>query len=155
MNIRWDEIENTHSLPMLDKESRKSIRLFKKVIIRRKCAEKEGAKYLLDFGKRRSIPEVVLKNGCMVEESSSERKKYWLNESYVPLHLLKSFEERKIARKSGKLSSVKLSDSGAVVKKPLEKRGFSYLFAKAERSEYHQCGHCSKDVPIRYFNIFS
>jgi predicted ATP-grasp superfamily ATP-dependent carboligase len=80
---------------MLDKELRKSFRLFKKVIIRRKCVE-EGTKYLLDFGKRRSIPEIVLKNGSMIEESSSERKKYWLNESYVPFYLLKSFEERKL-----------------------------------------------------------
>uniref|UniRef100_A0A2K2C3K5 PHD-type domain-containing protein n=1 Tax=Populus trichocarpa TaxID=3694 RepID=A0A2K2C3K5_POPTR len=148
-NIRWDEIENTHPLSMLDKELRKSFRLFKKVIIRRKCVEEEGAKYLLDFGKRRCIPEVVSKNGFMIEESSSERKKYWLNESYVPLHLLKSFEEKKIARRSSKISSGKLSDACAAVNKPLKKRGFSYLFARAERSEYHQCGHCKKDVLIR------
>ncbi|KAL3611280.1 hypothetical protein D5086_002300 [Populus alba] len=148
-NIRWDEIENTHPLSMLDKELRKSFRLFKKVIIRRKCVEKEGAKYLLDFGKRRCIPEVVSKNGFMIEESSSERKKYWLNESYVPLHLLKSFEEKKIARRSSNMSSGKLSDAYAAVNKPLKKRGFSYLFARAERSEYHQCGHCKKDVLIR------
>ncbi|KAJ7012803.1 DDT domain-containing protein PTM-like isoform X2 [Populus alba x Populus x berolinensis] len=148
-NIRWDEIENTHPLSMLDKELRKSFRLFKKVIIRRKCVEEEGAKYLLDFGKRRCIPEVVSKNGFMIEESSSERKKYWLNESYVPLHLLKSFEEKKIARRSSNMSSGKLSDAYAAVNKPLKKRGFSYLFARAERSEYHQCGHCKKDVLIR------
>ncbi|KAJ6777640.1 PHD FINGER FAMILY PROTEIN [Salix koriyanagi] len=148
-NIRWDEIENSHPLSMLDKELRKSFRLFKKVIIRRKCVEEEGTKYLLDFGKRRCIPEIVSKNGFMIEESSSERKKYWLNESYVPLHLLKSFEEKKIARRSSKMSPGKLADACAAVKKPLKKRGFSYLFARAERSEYHQCGHCNKDVPIR------
>ncbi|KAJ6299500.1 hypothetical protein OIU76_020464 [Salix suchowensis] len=148
-NIRWDEIENSHPLSMLDKELRKSFRLFKKVIIRRKCVEEEVTKYLLDFGKRRCIPEIVSKNGFMIEESSSERKKYWLNESYVPLHLLKSFEEKKIARRSSKMSPGKLADACAAVKKPLKKRGFSYLFARAERSEYHQCGHCNKDVPIR------
>ena len=134
---------------MLDKELRKSFRLFKKVIIRRKCVEEEGTKYLLDFGKRRCIPEIVSKNGFRIEESSSERKKYWLNESYVPLHLLKSFEEKKIARRSSKMSSGKLADACAAVKKTLKKRGFSYLFARAERSEYHQCGHCKKDVLIR------
>ena len=134
---------------MLDKELRKSFRLFKKVIIRRKCVEEEGAKYLLDFGKRRCIPEVVSKNGFMIEESSSERKKYWLNESHVPFYLLKSFEERKIARRSSMMNSGKLSEASVLVKKPLKQRGFSYLFARAERSEYHQCGHCNKDVPIR------
>ncbi|KAF2287418.1 hypothetical protein GH714_039857 [Hevea brasiliensis] len=148
-NIRWDEIGNTNLLAMVDKEFKKSLRLFKKVIVRRKCIEGEGAKYLLDFGKRRIIPEIVLKNGSVVEESSSERKKYWLNESFIPLYLLKSFEQKRIARRSSKMSSGKLSDAAVVVKKPPKKRGFSYLFAKAERSEYHQCGHCNKDVPIR------
>ncbi|XP_002513535.2 DDT domain-containing protein PTM [Ricinus communis] len=148
-NIRWDEIGNRNPLLMMDKESRKSIRLFKKVIIRRKSMELEGAKYLLDFGKRKCIPEIVSKNGSIVEESSSERKKYWLNESYVPLYLLKSFEQKRIARRSSKMTSGKLSDASVSMKKPLKKRGFSYLFAKAERPEHHQCGHCNKDVPVR------
>ncbi|KAJ0084475.1 hypothetical protein Patl1_29478 [Pistacia atlantica] len=98
MNIRWDDIENTHPLSIMDKEFKKSSRLFKKAIIRRKCLkEGEGIKYLIDFGKRRNVPDIVVKHGSMVEESSSGRKRYWLKESYVPLHLLKSFEERRIA----------------------------------------------------------
>lgn len=149
-NIKWDDIENTHPLPALDKESRKSIRLFKKVIIRRKCTEGEVVKYLLDFGKRRVIPDIVKRHGSRVDESSSERKKYWLVESYVPLHLLKNFEERRVARKSNGMKSGKLLEVGRVKKRSSRKRGFSYLFSKAERSEYHQCGHCNKDVPIRY-----
>ncbi|KAJ8751271.1 hypothetical protein K2173_016452 [Erythroxylum novogranatense] len=149
LNIKWDEIENTRFLSMLDKEFRRSFRLFKKTIVRRKCLEGEGSKYLLDFGKRKTIPEVVLKYGSLVEESSSDRKKYWLSESHVPLHLLKSFEEKRIARKSGKVLSAKPNDGGLVLRKPSNKRGFAYLFAKAERSEYHKCGHCKKDVPIR------
>lgn len=137
----------------MDKEFRKSVRLFKKAIIRRKCLKEEGVKYLVDFGKRRSVPDIVIRHGSMAEESSSGRKKYWLNESYVPLHLLKSFEERRVARKSPKLSSGKLSEPFRVIKKSLRDRGFSYLFSKAARSEYYQCGHCSKDVLIRYYNI--
>jgi hypothetical protein len=31
----------------------------------------------------------------------------------------------------------------------LKKKGFSYLFSKAERSEFYRCGHCKKDVLIR------
>lgn len=134
----------------MDKESRKSIRLFKKAIIRRKCLKEEAVKYLVDFGKRRNVPDIVTRYGSMVEESSSERKKYWLDESFVPLHLLKSFEERRIARKSTVLISGKLSEASRVIKKSLREKGFSYLFSKAARSEYYQCGHCSKDVLIRY-----
>ncbi|XP_038709113.1 DDT domain-containing protein PTM-like isoform X1 [Tripterygium wilfordii] len=146
--IRWDEI-NPHPLSKLDKEFKKSVRLFKKAVIRRKCLEGEGLKYLLDFGKRKTIPDVIMKNGSMIEESSSGRKKYWLNESFVPLYLLKSFEEKRIARKSSNMSSHKVSETLRVVKKPSTERGFQYLFSKAERSEYYQCGHCNKDVLIR------
>ena len=106
-------------------------------------------KYLLDFGKRRIIPDIVMRYGTVVEESSSERKKYWLNESYVPLHLLKSFEEKRIARKSSKMISGKSPEVNRVAMKSSKKRGFSYLFSKAERSKYYQCGHCNKDVLIR------
>ncbi|XVF47316.1 hypothetical protein PTKIN_Ptkin03bG0099600 [Pterospermum kingtungense] len=148
-NIRWDDIENTHALPTLDKDFKKSIRLFKKCIVRRKFIEGDGVKYLLDFGKRRSIPDIVMRYGIVVEESSSERKRYWLNESYVPLHLLKNFEEKRIARNSNKMISEKSSEIGKVANKSSRKRGFSYLFCKVERSEYYKCGHCNKDVLIR------
>lgn len=112
-------------------------------------------KYLLDFGKRRFIPDVVLTQGSRVEESSSGRKKYWLEEPHVPLFLLKTFEERRIARKTNKMSSGKLHWNDRVTKKNSKKRGFSYLFAKAERSENYQCGQCNKDVLIRYQRIIS
>ncbi|KAK3005003.1 hypothetical protein RJ639_016120, partial [Escallonia herrerae] len=148
-NIRWDDIENTNLLMNLERDLKKSMRSFKKVIIRRKCSEGAAVKYLLDFGKRRFIPDIVARHGSVIEESSSGRKKYWLEESYVPLHLLKVFEEKRIARKSNKTSSAKLQESRRVIKKPTSKKGFAYLFSRAERSENYHCGHCNKDVLIR------
>ncbi|CAF2119383.1 unnamed protein product [Brassica napus] len=145
--INWDDIENSHLLPASDKESKKSARLFKKAIVRRKCVEEETVKYLLDFGKRRNIPDVVLKNGRMIEESSSERKKFWLNESYVPLHLLKGFEEKKTVRKASKPGgSFRHSEIDRVRKMSSERKGFSYLFERAERPEASLCEQCKKDV---------
>ncbi|KAH1158356.1 hypothetical protein AAZX31_11G094000 [Glycine max] len=148
-NIRWHDIENNHSLYVLDKESRKSVRLFKKSIIRRKCTEGQSVKYLIDFGKRRAIPDVVIKQGSLLEQSSSERKKYWLEETYVPLHLLKNFEEKRIVRKSTDKKLGKILEIGRVNKKIPQQKGFSYLFTRLERSDCHQCGHCNKDVAMR------
>ncbi|KAL0459149.1 UNVERIFIED_CONTAM: DDT domain-containing protein PTM [Sesamum latifolium] len=148
-NIRWDDIGNTNLLSKMDKDPKKSMRSFKKVIIRRKCSEGAVVRYLLDFGKRRFIPDVVVRHGSMLEDSSSERKKYWLEESHVPLHLLKSFEEKRIARKSNKTEPGKGHDSSGVAGMPSKKKGFEYLFARAERLEKNQCGHCNKDVLIR------
>ncbi|XP_061362433.1 DDT domain-containing protein PTM [Gastrolobium bilobum] len=148
-NIRWHDIENNHPLYMLDKESRKSIRLFKKAIVRRKCTEGKSVKYLLDFGKRRTIPDIVNRHGTLLEQSSSERKKYWLDESYVPLHLLKNFEEKRIVRKSSDKKLGKILEIGRVNKRVPQQSVFPYLFSRMERSDCHQCGHCNKDVPIR------
>lgn len=148
-NIKWDTFENIKLLSKMDKEFGKSVRFFKKVIIRRKSIEGTIGKYLLDFGKRRFIPDTVTKHGSMLEDSSSLRKKYWLEESYVPLHLLKAFEDRRIARKITKPSAIKYQESGKVSEKFSKKAGFAYLFSKAERPEYHQCGLCKKDVLIR------
>lgn len=148
-NIRWDVIENTNLSLQLDKDPKKPFRSFKKAIIRRKCIEGTIVKYLLDFGKRRFIPDIVVKKGFKVEDGSSEKKKYWLEECHVPLYLLKAFEERRIARKPTKLNPGKLSDFESALKRSLKKKGFAYLFSRAEKSEYYQCGHCCKDVLIR------
>lgn len=179
-NIKWDDIENTNYLCRLDKEHRKSLRAFKKVIVRRKCVEGDASKYLLDFGKRRIIPETVLKNGTRVEDASNERKRYWLDQSFLPLHLLKNFEEKRIARSSSKVSSdgdskihsgkksrIRSGKKKLPKKKSFEKayepdtritklprkKGLSYLFLKAERAEYSECGHCKKNILIRYCSL--
>lgn len=148
-NIRWHDIENTHPLCLLDKEFRKAIRLFKKVIVRRKHTERECVKYLLDFGKRRSVPDVVKKHGSLLEEASSDKKRFWLEEPYVPLHLIKNFEDKKIARKSNEMKPGKVLENSGYNKRSTRKRGFSYLFSRMERLTNHQCCHCNKVVPIR------
>ncbi|KAF8009249.1 hypothetical protein BT93_J0286 [Corymbia citriodora subsp. variegata] len=167
-NIRWDDIENTNPFSKFDKELKKSARAFKKVIIRRKALEGNAVKYLLDFGKRRVIPDVVMRHGSIVQEGSSERKRYWLNECFVPLHLLKSFEEKRIARNSNKasvygdsdshcskkfsdkMSSARLCEVDMTLRKQIRKaKGLSYLFSRAERAEFYQCGRCKRDVLIR------
>lgn len=147
LNIRWDDIESTHILPILDKDSKKSIRSFKKAIIRRKCIDGSMKKYLIDFGKRRIIPDTVLRYGSLLKEESCKKKKYWLEESRVPLNLLKSFEERRIARQSAKLVAGEHGKNGRIMK-PSKKRDFSYLFSRAQGSESYKCGHCKKDVLI-------
>ncbi|KAD3640268.1 hypothetical protein E3N88_29491 [Mikania micrantha] len=151
-NIKWEEIENSSHLAKLDKESLKSMRSFKKAIIRRKSSESGGGvKYLLDFGKRRFIPDSVVKHGSKIDESSSsERKKYWVEEPFIPLFLLKPFEDKRIALKSNKTAS-SLPISTRVVRNLSKKDVFNYLFTKSEKPENHVCGHCSKDVLIRYF----
>lgn len=148
-NIRWNDIENIQSFSHLSKESKKAMKLFKKVTIRRKRIEGRNVKYLLDFGKRRGIPDIVIRNGVMLEVSSSERKKYWLEESLVPLHILKSYEEKKLSRTSDKMKSGPVDEVAHFLKKYSRRSGLQHLLSKEQKSEYYQCGHCRKDVLIR------
>lgn len=148
-HIRWNDIGNTNIFAIIDKEFQKAVRSFKKVIVRRKSSEGSVVKYLLDFGKRRFLPDIVVRCGTIPEEASNERKRYWLEESHMPLHLVKGFEEKRIARISSKITVGKHLETKRIIKKPLKEKGFAYLFLKAERSEYYQCGHCNKEVLIR------
>ncbi|KAL7084603.1 hypothetical protein ACP275_14G232700 [Erythranthe tilingii] len=148
-HIRWGDIGNKQFPSKQDKESKKPIKSFKKVIIRKKSCEGEIVRYLLDFGRKRCIPDIAVKHGSLHEDSSSESKQYWLEDSHVPLHLIKAFEEKKIARKSSKTISGEHNESSRAVVKPLRKKGLEYLFERAERLQNHQCGHCKEDVNIR------
>ncbi|KAF6161696.1 hypothetical protein GIB67_029140 [Kingdonia uniflora] len=151
LNIRWDTLENMQVVSHLSKEARNIMRLFKKVTIRRKCVEGEIVKYLLDFGKRKTIPDIVNQNGVMLEVSASERKKYWLDEAHVPLHILKAYEEKKQIQRSNKSNAVVIDWGGGIIKrKPSKKRGLLHLLSKGQKSEFYQCGHCKKDVLVRY-----
>ncbi|XP_058107146.1 DDT domain-containing protein PTM [Magnolia sinica] len=149
LNIKWNDLVNTQLFPQLAKESKKLARPLKKVTIRRKCIEGTEVKYLLDFGKRKTIPNTVTKHGVMLEEPSSEKKKFWLSESYVPLKLLKAYEEKKQARIISKESPTLLPDEGSKIKKPPRQKGLSHLFSRAEKVEEYRCGHCNKDVIVR------
>lgn len=150
-NIKWAEISSAHLFPQCTKESEKIKKLFKQVLVRKRCIEGSEVKYLLDFGKRQAIPAVVSKNGVLLEESSDKRKRFWLNETYVPLNLVKAFEEKKLSRLSKKKDSGQACENGSIVamKKSKKLNGFTYLFSKVRNSEKHCCGHCNKDVLVR------
>ncbi|CAN4120975.1 unnamed protein product [Withania somnifera] len=148
-HIRWNDIENTNIFAIIDKEFQKVVRSFKKVIVRRKSSEGSVVKYLLDFGKRRFLPDIVVRCGTIPEEASNERKRYWLEESHMPLHLVKGFEEKRIARISSKITVGKHLETKRIIKRSPKEKGFTYLFLKAERLKYYQCRHCNKDVLIR------
>ncbi|WVZ66961.1 hypothetical protein U9M48_016111 [Paspalum notatum var. saurae] len=158
-NIKWTEILGTLPSSLMTKETQKIVRLFKKVIIRRKRIDGTNVEYLLDFGKKGNIPPVISKHGTKLEEPSSERNRYWLSEGHVPLNLMKAYEAKTIARLMKKKET---DDIPKKAKKKLDsklkmpkKKGFAYLFEKAEKQSAFEkaekqsvgrCGQCNKEV---------
>ncbi|KAM0823271.1 hypothetical protein ACQ4PT_070973 [Festuca glaucescens] len=147
LNIKWTEILSTLYSAASTKETQKIARLFKKVIIRRKRIEATNIEYLLDFGKRENIPPVVAKHGIKLEEPSSERNRYWLSESHVPLNLLKAYEAKGITRSLKKIDKDDLPKnmSGFRPKKP-KRSVFDDLLEKAKKRPNRLCGQCYKTV---------
>ncbi|KAE8781282.1 Increased DNA methylation 1 [Hordeum vulgare] len=175
LNIKWTEILSSLSSAIATKETQKIARFFKKVIIRRKRIEATNVEYLLDFGKRENIPPVVAKHGVKFEEPSSERNRYWLSESHVPLSLLRAYEAKAINRSLKKKETddrpLKKKDTDVLPKnmsdfspqKPKRSRSvFDNLLEKAQKLEEAQnllekaqnlpsrlCGQCFKTVTAR------
>lgn len=154
-NIRWNDLSNSNPLPKLGKEYRKSLKPLWKATICQKSEDEEQVKYLLDFGKRKNIPDVVTKHGVLQEDSSNESKKYWLDESYVPINLLKTFEARELEKMLKKTSLEVVSDKKDKGKmaKPKREKGLSYLLTRGENSDQYLCRHCGKLVRERYIMI--
>ncbi|CAN6444145.1 unnamed protein product [Victoria cruziana] len=144
-NIKWNNIIDSEiSLH----ESVKRLRPWKKVTIRRKCIEGENVKYLLDFGKRKVIPDIVTRNGIKLEEASNEKEKYWLNESFIPLNLLRVYEEKRLARVDKKVNLG--HTAGVVRRRPSRRDWLSYLISKQESCGRCVCGHCKQDLIVRH-----
>ncbi|KAF3794718.1 DDT domain-containing protein [Nymphaea thermarum] len=144
-HIKWNNIIGSEiSLH----ESAKRLRPWKKVTIRRKSIEGENVKYLLDFGKRKVIPDIVTRNGIKLEDASGEKEKYWLHESFVPLNLLRVYEEKRIARADKKMNLGPITKEG---RRRFSRRDWlSHLISKRESCGRCICGHCKQDLVVRH-----
>ncbi|KAL4204305.1 hypothetical protein AMTRI_Chr01g109090 [Amborella trichopoda] len=149
-HIMWDDIVSTEVFSRSEREATKLVRPLKKVTIRSKCTEGLEIKYLLDFGKRKTVPSFVVKHGAKDEEELNGRKaKYWLDESHVPLNLLKAFEEKQLAHTHRKMKPEELPQVWQKGLKSSRENVFLRLLSKAEKYDSCQCGHCKQDVLIR------
>ncbi|KAH6755779.1 hypothetical protein C2S53_009907 [Perilla frutescens var. hirtella] len=146
-NIRWNDIENINVVPKREKESKKCIKAFKNASVRSKRCEGGVVKYLIHFNKCRSssLPYIVLRHGSLHPDPSSKRRKYWLEESHVPLHLLKKYEEKQLVRAANRHAAAGEPPLEATQETgdepPLKRSGFDYLFERVER-EAVNCQYC-------------
>jgi hypothetical protein len=134
-----------------DKEST----VFTEAIICAKNSENGLIKYLIDFGKQKSIPACIVKHGTKLEEALDGTCKYWLRESHVPLCLLKDLEEEVQLRAHPNKGSKRFRKVHYRLSKTSKLDVFTILLAKAENREKCSCTHCNKDVLIRYAVFFS
>ena len=126
-------------------------------MICQKRVDEGQLRYLLHFGKKKSIPDIVTKHGVLEEGTSNEDKKYWLDESYIPINILKAYEAKKLDKKLKKTNTEGVPDKGlsekCYVRKSMQKKGLSYLLSRGKDSDQLLCRHCGKLV-VQRFVIF-
>lgn len=177
-HVKWGELSNTCHPTKSGKESKKMAKLLKNVFICGKCNDGKQMKYLVDCGKKEILPAFITKHGVLLEDSTVDRRRFWLSEAHIPLNLLKAYEEKNIKKKMARLlrkldpesSSVKESDTKSKKRKQLNitdvglntvnenewnakrrkrSEGLSFLYSRREESQKVLCQQCNKDVLVR------
>lgn len=70
----------------------------KDVIIHRKIVDENEVIYVVDFRKRKNIPEVITEQALRNRETIHGFKHFWLNEAIVPLGLVKAYESKMVGQ---------------------------------------------------------
>ncbi|XP_078436506.1 PHD-finger and DNA binding domain-containing protein isoform X2 [Wolffia australiana] len=148
--IRWNDLSSSHPLPNIGKEYGKSSKQMWKAIICQKREDERHVSYLLDFGRKKSIPDVVTKHGALQESSSNEGRKYWLDESHIPVSLIKTFEARKLEKLMMVTNLEVFPDKDSCNMRNINReKGLSFLLSRGGNSDQYFCHHCGKLVRQR------
>ncbi|KAH9321819.1 hypothetical protein KI387_016458 [Taxus chinensis] len=147
-NVKWEELVSPEDHSQDVKAVGKEVNSFRIATLCEKKYELGDVKYLLDFGNHKDIPISVLKHGRKIEEAQEGTNRYWLGEFYVPLHLVKAFEERvlKDCTNNGcKQVWVDKNRKSQGTRKDI----FSFRLSTVEMHEKSSCGYCRVDVSFR------
>jgi hypothetical protein len=126
------------------------------------CDKRIGEKkttYGLFFKNQKHLPTRVMKNVLEVEQCESGEDKYWFSETYIPLYLVKEYEEEKVKKGISSMSEVstEINAKPASVLSKLQKKQlklsrknvFLYLSKKKDNLHTCFCAACQRDVLIR------
>ncbi|GLJ53787.1 hypothetical protein SUGI_1147980 [Cryptomeria japonica] len=145
--IKWNDIVSVEDFPRSKGGEEKGTSGYNKAAICAKSSEKGVIKYLVDFGKQKTIPIHIVKHGIKHEDAEKGKIKYWISENFVPLFLLKEFRKKPL-RGRPKKDSNKFPKFLFRLSRTSNSDVFSFLLDKAEGRHKCSCGHCKMDVLI-------
>ncbi|KAK8707552.1 hypothetical protein V6N13_058608 [Hibiscus sabdariffa] len=151
LHVRWNDLVRPDHNISDGKGSETEASVFRNAVICDKKTEGRKIQYGVAFGNQKHLPSRVMKNIIDIGQTEDKREKYWFHLTYIPLYLIKEYEERMGA---AVLSSVKkpfteLSELQRRQLKASRRNIFAYMISKRDKSEKCSCASCQIDVFLR------
>ncbi|GMJ10824.1 DDT-PHD PROTEIN2 [Hibiscus trionum] len=151
LHVRWNDLVRPDHNISDGKGSETEVSVFRNAIICDKKSVGSKIQYGVAFGNQKHLPSRVMKNIIDIEQTEDKKEKYWFHLTYIPLYLIKEYEERMSV---AVLSSVKkpfteLSELQRRQLKASRRNIFAYMISKRDKSEKCSCTSCQMDVFLR------
>ncbi|KAA3455501.1 DDT domain-containing protein PTM-like [Gossypium australe] len=151
LHVRWNDLVRPEHNISDGKGSETEAYVFRNAIICDKKTVESKLQYGVAFGNQKHLPSRVMKNVVDIEKIDDEKEKYWFHVTYIPLYLIKEYEERTSvsAFPPVKKPLSELSELQRRQLKASRRNIFAYLISKRDKSEKCSCASCQMDVLLR------
>ncbi|XP_065867140.1 DDT domain-containing protein PTM-like [Euphorbia lathyris] len=151
LHVRWSDLVRPEQNLQEGKGPETEASFFRNAVICDKRSLENRIRYGVAFGNQKHLPSRIMKNIIEKEQIEDGKEKYWFSETYVPLYLIKEYEE-KSEKAIFPLAKKPLSELSEFQRRQLKasrKDIFLYLTYKRENLERCLCASCQRDVLIR------
>ncbi|WCJ41697.1 metalloendopeptidases zinc ion binding DNA binding [Euphorbia peplus] len=154
LHVRWSDLVRPEQNLQDGKGPETEASCFRNAVICDKKILENRIRYGVAFGNQKHLPSRIMKNIIEKEEIEGGDEKYWFSETYVPLYLIKEYEEKVEKVEEAILPSDKkpLSQLSELQRRQLKaarKDIFLFLSYKRDNLERCLCTSCHSDVLLR------
>ncbi|KAE8691826.1 hypothetical protein F3Y22_tig00110879pilonHSYRG00135 [Hibiscus syriacus] len=132
LHVRWNDLVRPDHNISDGKGSESEASVFRNAITCDKKTVQRKIQYGVAFGNQKHLPSRVMKNIIDTERTEDAKEKCWFHSTYIPLYLIKEYEERMSVAvlPSVKKPSTQLSDLQRRQLKASRRNVFAYLIRK-------------------------
>ncbi|PSR89894.1 DDT domain-containing protein [Actinidia chinensis var. chinensis] len=151
LHVRWSDLVRPEQNFQDGKGPETEASAFRNASVCDKKIMKDKIIYEVAFGNQKHLPSRVLKNMLKVDQCKDGKETYWFNETYVPLYLIKGYEEN-IDKNLPPLADKPVDTISDLQRRQLKasrKDIFCYLSLKRDNLDKCCCASCQLDVLLR------
>ncbi|KAL1558202.1 hypothetical protein AAHA92_08697 [Salvia divinorum] len=101
LHVRWGDLGRPEQMPGDGKSSEPESSTFRNAVIQCKRIVEHEVRYCVGFGCRKHLPSRVMKNIVQTEKIlESGKERYWFSETFIPLYLIREYEQKAEKAKS-------------------------------------------------------
>lgn len=146
--MRWSDLVRPEQASYDGKIPEVEASAFRNAFICDKKVVDHKIRYCFAFGSQKHMPSRVMKNIAEIEQAvDGKKERYWFSENYIPLYLIKEYEEKVGRNKPVDMLSKQHKRHFKASRKSI----FSSLLYKQYIIFRSSCCSCHQDVSYRYF----